>query len=185
MIILYCSKWTNKYRLSDSKKDAPTNFKKNIQECVSRIYNDFFLLNLICAGCSLYNYVYDTIVLSQSIATRLGYRLQMTTKRDWGLQLCINYIRWNENRCKEFTCLMHFILLIISTILFFSSGLNFQDLMARQGVIESLPKAPFILGFECSGVIEQVAEGVEKFKVSNFCGKQRVHNNIIYNYSNI
>lgn len=39
--------------------------------------------------------------------------------------------------------------------------------MARQGVIESLPKAPFILGFECSGVIEQVGEGVEKFKVSN------------------
>ncbi|KAL5243904.1 hypothetical protein ACI65C_011314 [Semiaphis heraclei] len=46
-------------------------------------------------------------------------------------------------------------------------GLNFQDLMARQGVIESLPKAPFILGFECSGVIEQVAEGVEKFKVGD------------------
>lgn len=38
--------------------------------------------------------------------------------------------------------------------------------MARQGAIESLPKAPFILGFECSGVIEQVGEGVEKFKVS-------------------
>lgn len=48
----------------------------------------------------------------------------------------------------------------------YSSGLNFQDLMARQGAIESLPKAPFILGFECSGVIEQVGEGVEKFKVS-------------------
>ncbi|MBO8666593.1 alcohol dehydrogenase catalytic domain-containing protein, partial [Staphylococcus aureus] len=46
-------------------------------------------------------------------------------------------------------------------------GLNFQDLMARQGVIESLPKAPFILGFECSGIIEQVAEGVEKFKVGD------------------
>lgn len=39
--------------------------------------------------------------------------------------------------------------------------------MARQGAIESLPKAPFILGFECSGIIEQVGEGVEKFKVSN------------------
>ncbi|VVC25457.1 NAD(P)-binding domain,GroES-like,Polyketide synthase, enoylreductase domain,Alcohol dehydrogenase, N- [Cinara cedri] len=46
-------------------------------------------------------------------------------------------------------------------------GLNFQDLMARQGAIESLPKAPFILGFECSGVIEQVGEGVEKFKVGD------------------
>lgn len=49
---------------------------------------------------------------------------------------------------------------------FFPSGLNFQDLMARQGAIESLPKAPFILGFECSGVVEQIGEGVEKFKVS-------------------
>lgn len=54
-------------------------------------------------------------------------------------------------------------------MIFFFSGLNFQDLMARQGVIESLPKAPFILGFECSGVIEQVGEGVEKFKVRIIC----------------
>ncbi|XP_050421793.1 synaptic vesicle membrane protein VAT-1 homolog-like [Adelges cooleyi] len=46
-------------------------------------------------------------------------------------------------------------------------GLNFQDLMARQGAIESLPKAPFILGFECSGIIEQVGEGVENFKVGD------------------
>jgi len=59
--------------------------------------------------------------------------------------------------------------LLIIPMNFFYSGLNFQDLMARQGVIESLPKAPFILGFECSGVIEQVAEGVEKFKVRNIC----------------
>lgn len=46
--------------------------------------------------------------------------------------------------------------------------------MARQGAIESLPKAPFILGFECSGVIEQVGEGVEKFKVSkDFCSMRK------------
>lgn len=45
--------------------------------------------------------------------------------------------------------------------------------MARQGAIESLPKAPFILGFECSGVIEQVGEGVEKFKVSQICVRKR------------
>lgn len=46
-------------------------------------------------------------------------------------------------------------------------GLNFQDLMVRQGVIDSLPKTPFILGFECAGEIEQVGEGVEKFSVGD------------------
>lgn len=47
-----------------------------------------------------------------------------------------------------------------------SSGLNFQDLMVRQGAIDSPPKCPFILGFECAGDIEQVGEGVEDFQVS-------------------
>lgn len=47
-----------------------------------------------------------------------------------------------------------------------SSGLNFQDLMARQGAIDSPPKTPFIMGSECAGDIEQVGEGVENFKVS-------------------
>lgn len=38
--------------------------------------------------------------------------------------------------------------------------------MVRQGVaIDSLPKTPFILGSECAGEIEQVGEGVDKFKV--------------------
>lgn len=46
------------------------------------------------------------------------------------------------------------------------SGLNFQDLMARQGAIDSPPKTPFIMGSECAGDIEQVGEGVENFKVS-------------------
>ena len=52
------------------------------------------------------------------------------------------------------------------------SGLNFQDLMVRQGAIDSPPKCPFILGFECAGEIEQVGEGVEGFSVSDsdvFC----------------
>jgi NADPH:quinone reductase-like Zn-dependent oxidoreductase len=54
--------------------------------------------------------------------------------------------------------------------------------MARQGAIESLPKAPFILGFECSGVIEQVGEGVEKFKVSKIsaaCENEKLINYIL------
>lgn len=48
------------------------------------------------------------------------------------------------------------------------SGLNFQDLMVRQGAIDSPPKTPFILGFECSGDIEQVGENVKDFKVRTF-----------------
>ncbi|XP_060521504.1 synaptic vesicle membrane protein VAT-1 homolog-like isoform X2 [Cylas formicarius] len=46
-------------------------------------------------------------------------------------------------------------------------GLNFQDLMVRQGAIDSPPKCPFILGFECAGEIEQVGEGVEDFAVGD------------------
>lgn len=46
-------------------------------------------------------------------------------------------------------------------------GLNFQDLIVRQGAIDSPPKTPFILGFECAGEIEQVGEGVENFKVGD------------------
>ncbi|XP_063225913.1 synaptic vesicle membrane protein VAT-1 homolog-like isoform X2 [Bacillus rossius redtenbacheri] len=46
-------------------------------------------------------------------------------------------------------------------------GLNFQDLMVRQGAIDSPPKTPFILGFECAGEIEEVGEGVEDFKVGD------------------
>lgn len=46
-------------------------------------------------------------------------------------------------------------------------GLNFQDLMVRQGTIDSPPKTPFILGFECSGDIEQVGENVKNFKVGD------------------
>lgn len=46
-------------------------------------------------------------------------------------------------------------------------GLNFQDLMVRQGAIDSPPKCPFILGFECAGEIEQVGEGVENLAVGD------------------
>ncbi|XP_069675674.1 synaptic vesicle membrane protein VAT-1 homolog-like [Periplaneta americana] len=46
-------------------------------------------------------------------------------------------------------------------------GLNFQDLMVRQGAIDSPPKTPFILGFECAGEVEEIGEGVDEFKVGD------------------
>ncbi|KAK3872812.1 hypothetical protein Pcinc_022133 [Petrolisthes cinctipes] len=46
-------------------------------------------------------------------------------------------------------------------------GVSFQDLMVRQGVTEAPPKTPFILGFECAGVVEAVSEDVEGFKVGD------------------
>lgn len=50
-----------------------------------------------------------------------------------------------------------------------NSGLNFQDLMARLGAIDSPPKTPTILGFECAGEVEAVGEGVEDFQVNKYC----------------
>ena len=46
------------------------------------------------------------------------------------------------------------------------SGLNFTDLMVRQGVMENLPKTPFVMGFECSGEVEALGENVDNFAVS-------------------
>ncbi|WP_235243547.1 alcohol dehydrogenase catalytic domain-containing protein, partial [Escherichia coli] len=39
-------------------------------------------------------------------------------------------------------------------------GVSFQDVMVRQGFTESHPKIPFILGFECAGVVEAVADDI-------------------------
>jgi NADPH:quinone reductase-like Zn-dependent oxidoreductase len=47
------------------------------------------------------------------------------------------------------------------------SGLNFQDLVTRLGAIDSPPKTPAILGFECAGEIEAVGEEVEDLKVGD------------------
>jgi len=43
-----------------------------------------------------------------------------------------------------------------------ASGLNFADIMARQGLYPDAPKKPCVLGYEVSGVIEDVGEGVDK-----------------------
>lgn len=45
-------------------------------------------------------------------------------------------------------------------------GLNFAELLGRQGLYDLLPAPPVIMGMEGSGVIEAVGEGVEDRKVS-------------------
>lgn len=55
-------------------------------------------------------------------------------------------------------------------------GLNFADLMARQGLYDRLPSPPVTPGMECSGIIEAVGEDVtdkkvgDKVLVLNRCG---------------
>lgn len=46
------------------------------------------------------------------------------------------------------------------------SGLNFLDLMVRQGTIDNPPKPPVVPGFECSGIVEAVGENSEGFEVN-------------------
>lgn len=48
-------------------------------------------------------------------------------------------------------------------------GLNFADLMARQGLYDRLPSPPVTPGMECSGVVEAVGEEVTDRKVSSLC----------------
>lgn len=56
--------------------------------------------------------------------------------------------------------------LIMFMHVFVFSGLNFQDLVMRQGTIENPPKIPFTMGFECAGEIEALGENVDRFNVS-------------------
>ncbi|XP_066522137.1 synaptic vesicle membrane protein VAT-1 homolog [Hoplias malabaricus] len=46
-------------------------------------------------------------------------------------------------------------------------GLNFAELLGRQGLYEPLPPPPVTPGMECSGLVEAVGEGVEDRKVGD------------------
>lgn len=41
-----------------------------------------------------------------------------------------------------------------------AAGLNFADILARQGLYPDAPSKPCVLGYEVSGVVEEVGEGV-------------------------
>src|SRR5258708_13541530 len=41
-----------------------------------------------------------------------------------------------------------------------AAGLNFADILARQGLYPDAPKKPCVVGYEVSGIIEPAREGV-------------------------
>ena len=43
-----------------------------------------------------------------------------------------------------------------------AAGLNFADILARQGLYPDGPKKPCVMGYEVSGVVESVGEGVDQ-----------------------
>ena len=41
-----------------------------------------------------------------------------------------------------------------------AAGLNFSDLLARQGLYPDAPKPPCVVGYEVAGVVDSVGSGV-------------------------
>lgn len=44
------------------------------------------------------------------------------------------------------------------------AGLNFAEVMARKGLYPDAPPPPSVLGYEASGIVDAVGDGVEEFK---------------------
>ncbi len=51
-------------------------------------------------------------------------------------------------------------------ILYFFSGINFNDVLVRYGLLEDTPRPPFIPGFECSGEVLDIGTNVTHVEVS-------------------
>lgn len=51
-------------------------------------------------------------------------------------------------------------------IYLFSSGINFNDVLVRYGLLEDTPRPPFIPGFECSGEVLDIGTNVTHVEVS-------------------
>src|ERR1700704_4590742 len=43
-----------------------------------------------------------------------------------------------------------------------AAGLNFADILARQGLYPDAPKKPCVMGYEVSGIVEAAGEGVDQ-----------------------
>jgi NADPH2:quinone reductase len=48
-----------------------------------------------------------------------------------------------------------------------AAGVNYADIMARAGFYPSVPKAPFLPGFEIAGVVTEIGAGVDGFKLGD------------------
>jgi NADPH:quinone reductase-like Zn-dependent oxidoreductase len=48
-----------------------------------------------------------------------------------------------------------------------AAGINFADLMARMGLYPDAPKIPCVIGYEVSGTIDQVGDGVTGYRVGD------------------
>jgi synaptic vesicle membrane protein VAT-1 len=44
-----------------------------------------------------------------------------------------------------------------------AAGLNFSDILARTGLYPAAPKPPCVMGYEVSGIVDQLGEGVQGF----------------------
>ena len=45
-----------------------------------------------------------------------------------------------------------------------AAGINFADIMARQGLYPDAPKLPCVVGYEVAGVVETIGAGVTRVK---------------------
>src|SRR3954463_16324126 len=46
-----------------------------------------------------------------------------------------------------------------------AAGLNFAELMAREGLYPDAPKPPCVVGYEAAGIVDAVGEGVNEPRV--------------------